>query len=78
MRKALDSFEQIDWVEQEIPLQAAKNFRKLHDLGFTVRKTIGTLIATRCIESNYMLLHSDRDFDAFEVHLGSQVASSET
>ena len=76
VRKTLDSFEQVDLVGREIAVQAAKNFRKLRELGFTVRKTIDTLIATRCIESNYMLLHSDRDFDAFEVHLGLQVVSS--
>ena len=78
VRKTLDSFEQVDLVGREIAVQAAKNFRKLRDLGFTVRKTIDTLIATRCIESNYALLHSDRDFDAFEVHLGLQVVSSGT
>ena len=54
----------------EIAIQAAKNFRALRVLGVTVRKTIDTLIATRCIESGYMLLHSDRDFDPFVSHLG--------
>jgi len=78
VRKTLDSFEQVDLVGREIAVQAAKNFRKLRDLGFMVRKTIDTLIATSCIESNYTLLHSDRDFDAFEVHLGLQVVSSGT
>jgi len=38
--------------------------------GVTVRKTIDTLIATRCIESGYSLLYSDRDFDPFVEHLG--------
>jgi len=76
VRKTLDSFEQVDLVGREIAVQAAKNFRKLRDLGLTVRKAIVTLIATRCIESNYTLLHSDRDFDAFEVHLGLQVVVS--
>jgi predicted nucleic acid-binding protein len=78
VRKALDSFEQVDLVGREIAVQAAKNFRKLRDLGLTVRKTIDTVIATRCIESNYALLHSDRDFDAFELHLALQVVSSGT
>ena len=78
VRKTLDTFEQVDVVGKDIAIQAARNFRKLRDLGFTVRKTIDTLIATRCIESNYALLHSDRDFDAFEAHLGLQVVSSGT
>ena len=42
-------------------------------LGVTVRKTIDTLIATRCIESGYDLLHSDRDFDPFAKHLALRV-----
>ena len=46
-------------------MQAAKNFRALRALGVTVHKTIDTVIATRCIESGYDLLHSDRDFDPF-------------
>ena len=78
VRKTLDSIEQVDLVGREIAVQAAKNFRRLRDLGLTVRKTIDTLIATRCIASNYALLHSDRDFDAFELHLGLQVVSSGT
>ncbi len=78
VRKTLDTFEQVDIVGKHIALEAAKNFRRLRDLGFTVRKTIDTLIATRCIESNYSLLHADRDFDAFEAHLGLQVVSSGT
>jgi predicted nucleic acid-binding protein len=58
---------------QEIALQAAKNFRALRRLGVTVRRTIDTVIATRCIESGYELLHSDRDFDPFARHLGLRV-----
>ena len=47
--------------------------RHLRKLGVTVRKTIDTLIATRCIESGYDLLHSDRDFTPFARHLGLRV-----
>jgi hypothetical protein len=39
---------------------AAKNFRKLRARGITVRKTIDTVIATRCIFDGLELLHSDR------------------
>jgi hypothetical protein len=28
------------------------------------------VIATRCIEGGYDLLHSDRDFEPFVIHLG--------
>ena len=54
----------------EIAVQAARNFRALRRLGFTVRKTMDTVIATRCIESGYDLLHNDKDFDPFVTHLG--------
>jgi predicted nucleic acid-binding protein len=56
-----------------IAIQAAKNFRLLRRRGITIRKTIDTVIATRCIESGYDLLHSDRDFDPFEAHLALRV-----
>jgi len=59
---------------QEIAIQAAKNFRALRRRGVTVRRTIDTVIATRCIESGYTLLHNDRDFDPFAKHLGLRVA----
>jgi predicted nucleic acid-binding protein len=58
---------------EEIAIQAARNFRTLRALGVTVRKTIDTIIATRCIESDFELLHDDRDFDAFANHLGLRV-----
>jgi predicted nucleic acid-binding protein len=59
---------------REVAIQAAKNFRALHKLGVTIRTTIDTLIATRCIEDGYQLLHNDRDFDPFVKYLGLRVA----
>ncbi len=69
-RKLLTSLVVIDLGGREIALQAARNFRTLRALGVTVRKTIDTLIATRCIESGLTLLHADRDFEPFVIHLG--------
>ena len=57
----------------ELAIQAAKNYRELRRRGVTVRKTVDTLIATRCIENGYDLLHCDRDFDPFVEHLGLTV-----
>jgi predicted nucleic acid-binding protein len=57
-------------------IRAARNLRRLRDLGVTVRKTIDTLIATRCIEDGLPLLYSDRDFDPFVQHLGLTAALS--
>jgi hypothetical protein len=73
-RKMLNSLMVVELGGQEIAIRAAKNFRALRGLGVTVRKTIDTVIATRCIESGYDLLHNDRDFDPFVKHLGLRVA----
>lgn len=69
-RKLLTSLTVVDLGGRDVAIQAARNFRTLRELGVTVRKTIDTVIATRCIESGYELLHSDRDFDPFVKHLG--------
>lgn len=53
--------------------EAARNYRFLRRSGITIRSTIDTLIATRCINDGLMLLHSDRDFDPFVQHLGLRV-----
>ena len=60
---------------REIAIQAAKNYRVLRRRGITIRKTIDTIIATRCIESGYDLLHSDRDFDPFAAYLALNVVA---
>ncbi len=73
-RRLLTSLMVVQLGGQGIAIQAGKNFRALRRLGVTVRKTIDTVIATRCIESGYDLLHSDRDFDPFAKHLGLRVA----
>jgi predicted nucleic acid-binding protein len=59
-----------------VAVQAARNYRQLRTMGVTVRKTIDTLIATRCILDGHELLHSDRDFDPFVEHLGLRVVAA--
>ena len=76
-RKTLEAFEFVDLGGSDIAIKAAKNFRTLQSLGFTVRKTIDTIIATKCIDAGYALLHADRDFEPFREHLGLRVAFSE-
>jgi len=73
-KKLLTSLVIVDLAGRDIAIQAAKNFRVLRALGITVRKTIDTVIATRCIESRLSLLYSDRDFDPFVKHLGLRSA----
>ena len=77
VRRTFGAFVQIDIAGKEIAVRAAQNFRALRRLGVTVRKTVDTLIATRCIADNLTLLHSDRDFDAFADHLGLKVHGSQ-
>ena len=69
----LTSLDIVDIGGIDIAIQAAKNFRTLRGFGITVRKTIDTLIATRCIEGGYILLHNDRDFEPFVKHLKLRV-----
>jgi predicted nucleic acid-binding protein len=73
-RKLLTALDVVTLGGPEIAIQAARNFRTLRARGVTIRKTIDTLIATRCIESDYALLFSDRDFEPFVEHLGLRSA----
>ena len=72
-QRMLTSLHVVEVGGRTIAIQAARNFRALRRAGITVRKTIDTLIATRCIESGYELLHDNRDFDPFVKHLGLRV-----
>lgn len=57
-----------------VSIEAARHYRHLRGLGITIRKTIDTLIATRCILDDLPLLYRDRDFDPFVQHLGLRSA----
>ncbi len=54
--------------------RAARNYRKLRELGFIIRKAADIIIGTFCIEHHHALLHDDRDFAPMEEHLGLMVA----
>lgn len=58
----------------EVAVQAALNYQTLRARGITVRKTVDTLLATRCILDRIPLLYADRDFDPFVAHLGLRSA----
>lgn len=73
-RRLLASLVLVEIGGERIAVQAARNFRTLRARGVTARKTIDTLIATRCIESRLPLLYSDRCFDPFVEHLGLRSA----
>ena len=68
--RVLDAFRFESSGSRDVAVQSARNFVYLRSLGFTIRKTVDTLIATRCILGGLDLLHNDRDFEPFEKHLG--------
>jgi len=69
-RRLLATLEPIDIGGHDIATLAANSHRALRALGVTPRKTIDTVIATRCIVSGHALLHNDREFEPFVMHLG--------
>jgi predicted nucleic acid-binding protein len=76
-KQLLGRLEQVTLGGEVLAIQAAQNFRSLRSRGLTIRGTVDAVIATRCIADGYKLLHSDRDFDAFEKHLGLAVVKCE-
>ncbi|MBV9215830.1 MAG: PIN domain nuclease [Acidobacteria bacterium] len=68
--RLLNSFPFEATADRRIAVQAARNFVYLRSRGYTMRKTIDSLIATKCIVRGFELLHNDRDFIPFEKHLG--------
>jgi predicted nucleic acid-binding protein len=70
VRRFIQPFPVVQISTPTIAIQAARNYRTLRAKGITVRKTIDTLIATRCIIDGLTLLYSDRDFDPFVQELG--------
>lgn len=72
-RRLLGRLEQLTLGGEELAVEAASNFRRLRARGITVRGTVDVIIATRCLADGLRLLHSDREFDPFEQHLGLKV-----
>ena len=68
--KRLAALPVIELGGERVAIQAARNTRALRALGITIRSTIDAIIATRCIEDDLLLLHTDRDFEPFRAHLG--------
>ncbi len=69
----LDRFDQVAILDTAIARKAAAHYRQLRRQGITIRRTIDLLIATRCIDKGWWLLHNDRDFDPLQEHLGLRV-----
>ena len=73
-RRLLDAVPVFEIAGRRRALLAAENYRLLRKKGVTVRKAIGTLIATFCIDERYPLLFTDKDFEPFVKHLGMKSA----
>jgi predicted nucleic acid-binding protein len=71
-RDLMLSLDVVNVLDTSIALKSAENYRMLRRKGLTVRKTTDCIIATWCIENDASLLHSDKDFEPFERHLGLQ------
>ena len=70
IERGLRRFDVVPLLDADLAPQAARNYRKLRDLGVTIRKTADIIIGTFCIEHRCSLLYDDRDFLAMEEHLG--------
>lgn len=71
--RELNRFELFQTGGRDLAIHAARNFRRLRQKGFTVRKTIDCWIATFCLREGHTLLHRDRDYVPFESVLGLAV-----
>jgi predicted nucleic acid-binding protein len=70
IERGLRRFEVVPLLDADLAPRAARNYRKLRDLGVTIRRTADIIIGTFCIERRCSLLHDDRDFAPMEKHLG--------
>ena len=72
IQRLLSRFENVELLNWDIAVKAARNFRLLRNLGITIRKANDLIIGTFCIEHGHLLLHNDRDFLPMVQHLGLQ------
>jgi predicted nucleic acid-binding protein len=72
-RRALGALDVVDIGGEESALHAAEHYRALRAGGFTVNSPVDVLQASFCIENDFALLHSDRDYDAMETLRGLKV-----
>lgn len=76
VRGMLDALTIYDMLGENAAYACADNYRMLRKKGITVRKSADVIIATFCIENNFPLLFSDKDFIPFVEHLGLRVVST--
>ena len=65
----LATLEQYEMFGHNMVTRCADNYRALRKQGITIRKTTDIIIATFCIDNQFPLLFSDRDFIPFVKYL---------
>ena len=70
IERGLRRFQIVPLLDADLAPRAARNYRRLRDMGIAIRKTNDIVIGTFCIERGCSLLHDDRNFVAMEEHLG--------
>jgi hypothetical protein len=73
IERALRQYVVVPLLGADLAPMAAHNYRRLRELGITVRKTADIIIGTFCMEYRHTLLHDDRDFTPMQKHLGLKV-----
>ena len=75
-RVLLDSLTVYDMLGKDTVYRCAENYRALRKKGTTIRKTADVIIATFCIDNNFSLLFSDKDFLPFVEYLGLKAVTN--
>ncbi|QTD45924.1 type II toxin-antitoxin system VapC family toxin [Ottowia testudinis] len=75
-RQLLEGFTVEAAFSPELACQAAEHYRDMVSRGFTIRSALDVMIGAFCIERDYLLLHSDRDFDVMQNLRGLRVWSA--
>ena len=77
-RKTLVTLDQYEMFGHSMVTKCAGNYRALRKKGITIRKTTDIIIATFCIDNQFPLLFSDREFIPFVKYLNLISVLNET
>ncbi len=73
IQREMKAFPVVRLSDPELATEAARNYRRLRNLGVTVRGGVDMLIGAYCIAHGHSLLHDDREFEPMSKHLGLAV-----
>ena len=62
LEQSLGQFMSVTMLDRSTVEAAGVNYRRLRELGITLRSTVDLIIGTYCIQHGHQLLHRDRDF----------------